>query len=66
MTAIARSEGRTRAARGKPRRRQLKRDLIRLDIGAANLPASSGVLHDDMVHGVATDVVVATQIGARA
>jgi hypothetical protein len=63
---VARRESRARTAGGEAGRRKLQRDLIGLDVRAADLPASAGIFDDDVVDGVTAHVIVAAQIGARA
>lgn len=64
VASIARGEGRAGAARREPRRRKLQSDLVRVDVSAADLATCAGILDDDVVHRVATHVVVAAQIRA--
>ena len=65
VSAIARSECRTRAARSETRRRQLQRYLVRLRVVAAHVASRTGVLDDDVFDRAPANVVVTAQVGAR-
>jgi hypothetical protein len=66
MSPVARSEGRTRAGRHESAGRELERDPVGLGICSADVATRARVFDDDAVDGMTPDIVVATEVSARA
>jgi hypothetical protein len=65
VPSVARRVGRTRAARREAARRELQRHLVRIRVGATDMPARARILDDDVFDRVPAHVIVTAKVRAR-